>query len=409
MAKHLTKAGESTELEELRARLAEAEDTLQAIRHGEVDALLIHDGSGERVYTLRSADAPYRALVEQMHEGAVTLTTHGDIIYANKGFARLVDVPLEQVIGSSIDRFVHSADQPTLTALVQAGAGTLRTSLRTSGAAALDVHISVSHATVEDVEHRTLIVTDMSTITKVQRESQSKDEFLAMLAHELRNPLAPIRTGLQVLRLQPGEEAAERTREMMDRQISHMVRLIDDLLDVSRVSRGKIELKKELIELKAVIGLAVETSLPLIEAGRHELSVQIPSEPLTVEADPTRLGQVFSNLLNNAAKYTPDGGRLEVIARREGNEVLVSVTDNGVGIPTEMLPKVFEMFSQVGRNLDRSQGGLGIGLTLVRRLTEMHGGSVRAESRGIGTGSTFSVRIPLASAEQVAEQTAIPS
>ena len=225
-------------------------------------------------------------------------------------------MPLEQVIGSSIDRFVHSADQPTLTALVQAGAGTLSTSLRTSGHAALDVHISVSHATVEDVEQRTLIVTDMSTITKVQRESQSKDEFLAMLAHELRNPLAPIRTGLQVLRLQPGEEAAERTREMMDRQISHMVRLIDDLLDVSRVSRGKIELKKELIELKAVIGLAVETSLPLIEAGRHELSVQIPSEPLTVEADPTRLGQVFSNLLNNAAKYTPDGGRLEVIARR---------------------------------------------------------------------------------------------
>ncbi len=405
MAKHPARGGESTELEELRARLAEAEDTLQAIRHGEVDALLVHDGSGERVYTLRGADAPYRALVEQMHEGAVTLTTQGDIIYANRAFARLVDVPLEQVIGSSIDRFVQSADQPTLATLVQAGAGTLRTGLRTSGPALLDVHVSVSHVTVDDVEHRTLIVTDMSTIAKVQRESQSKDEFLAMLAHELRNPLAPIRTGLQVLRLLPGEEAAERTREMMDRQISHMVRLIDDLLDVSRVSRGKIELKKELIELKAVIGLAVETSLPLIEAGRHELAVHIPSEPLTVEADPTRLGQVFSNLLNNAAKYTPDGGRLEVIARRENDEVLVSVTDNGVGIPAEMLPKVFEMFSQVGRNLDRSQGGLGIGLTLVRRLTEMHGGSVSAESHGIGTGSTFSVRIPLASSQRVSAQT----
>ena len=169
------------------------------------------------------------------------------------------------------------------------------------------MHISVSHATVDDVEHRTLIVTDMSTLTKVQRESQSKDEFLAMLAHELRNPLAPIRTGLQVLRLQPGEEAAERTREMMERQVGHMVRLIDDLLDVSRVSRGKIELKKELIDLKAVIGLAVETSLPLIEAGRHELSVRIPPEPLPVEADPTRLAQVFSNLLEQ---------RREVHARR---------------------------------------------------------------------------------------------
>ena len=196
----------------------------------------------------------------------------------------------------------------TLDTLIQAGAGTLRTGLRTSGSALLDVHVSVSHVTVDDEEYRTLIVTDVSTITKAQRESQSKDEFLAMLAHELRNPLAPIRTGLQVLRLLPNEEAAKRTREMMDRQISHMVRLIDDLLDVSRVSRGKIELKKELIELKAVIALAVETSLPLVEAGRHELKVDIPSEPLTVEADPTRLGQVFSNLLNNAAKYTPEGG-----------------------------------------------------------------------------------------------------
>ncbi len=409
MAKHQARAGEPTELEELRARLAEAEDTLRAIRHGEVDALLIQDASGERVYTLRSADAPYRALVEQMHEGAVTLTLQGDIIYANRGFARLVDVPLEQVIGSSIGRFIKSVDQQTLNALIHAGAGTLRTGLRTSGSALLDVHVSVSHVTVDDVEHRTLIVTDMSTITKVQRESQSKDEFLAMLAHELRNPLAPIRTGLQVLRLLPNEEAAERTREMMDRQISHMVRLIDDLLDVSRVSRGKIELKKELIELKAVIALAVETSLPLIESGRHELSVDIPSEPLTVEADPTRLGQVFSNLLNNAAKYTPDGGRLEVVARREKGEVLVSVTDNGVGIPGEMLPKVFEMFSQVGRNLDRSQGGLGIGLTLVRRLTEMHGGSVGAESHGIGTGSTFSVRIPLANPRRVEARKESPS
>jgi PAS domain S-box-containing protein len=223
---------DTTELAELRARLSEAEDTLWAIRHGEVDALLIVDESGERVYTLRSADAPYRALVEQMHEGAVTLTTQGDIIYANRGFARLVDVPLEQVIGSSIYRFVPVGDRSALNAFVHAGAGTLRTGLRTSIPSLLDVHISVSHVTVDDVEHRTLIVTDMSTLTKVQRESQSKDEFLAMLAHELRNPLAPIRTGLQVLRLCPGEEAAERTRAMMERQIAQMVRLIDDLLDV---------------------------------------------------------------------------------------------------------------------------------------------------------------------------------
>ena len=388
----------SEELVALRARLAEAEDTLNAIRHGEVDALLIVDGSGERVYTLRGADAPYRALVEQMHEGAVTLTVEGAVVYANRSFARLVDVPLEQVIGASINRFVVAEDHVVLDPLVRSGAGTLRTCLLAADQTMLDVHISVSHVTVDEVEHRTLIVTDMSTLTKVQRESQSKDEFLAMLAHELRNPLAPIRTGLQVLRLQPGEEAAERTREMMERQVAHMVRIIDDLLDVSRVSRGKIELKKELIDLKAIIALAVETSLPLIEAGRHDLAVRIAPEPLPVMADATRLAQVFSNLLNNAAKYTPDGGRLSLVARRDGAQVQIAVTDNGVGIPNEMLPEVFEMFSQVGRNLDRAQGGLGIGLTLVRRLTEMHGGEVSAHSNGMGTGSTFVVHIPLAPA-----------
>ena len=223
-----------------------------------------------------------------------------------------------------------------------------------------------------------------------------KSEFLATLAHELRNPLAPVRTGLQVLKLTRNADAAERAREMMDRQLTHMVRLIDDLLDVSRITRGKIELRRERVDLKAVVTSAVETSLPLIEAGRHELSVQLADEPLPLDADVTRLAQVFSNLLTNAAKYTPDGGRIVVSARREGTAVVVRVADTGVGIPRESLPEVFEMFTQVGRNMDRAQGGLGIGLTLVRRLTEMHGGSVVADSPGPGKGSTFSVRLPLA-------------
>ena len=392
------------ELDDLRARLADAEETIGAIRNGQVDALLIVDEAGERVYTLRSADAPYRALVEQMHEGAVSLTVDGDIIYANEGFARLVGLPLEQVIGSCFLRFLEKPDHRVLEQLLRAGAGTLRTGLRTTTRSPLDAHISVSHVRVDDLQYCTLIVTDMTTLAKVQRESRSKDEFLAMLAHELRNPLAPIRTGLQVLRLAPSADAAERTREMMERQIAQMVRLIDDLLDVSRVSRGKIDLKKELIDLRAIISLAIETSLPLVEAGRHHLSVHVASEPLPVEADPTRLAQVFSNLLNNAAKYTPEGGRLELEARREQDDVLIAITDNGVGIPGDMLPEVFEMFSQVGRNLDRAQGGLGIGLTLVRRLTEMHGGTVTAQSRGAGTGSTFSVRIPLAPSPSLARR-----
>ena len=291
-----------------------------------------------------------------------------------------MEAPLEQVIGSSIDRFVEAADQRRSKALIRAGAGTLRTACRPPQRTPLDVHISVSHVTVDDVEHRTLIVTDMSTLTKVQRESQSKDEFLAMLAHELRNPLAPIRTGLQVLRLSPGEEAAERAREMMERQVAQMVRLIDDLLDVSRVSRGKIELKKELIDLKAVIALAVETSLPLIEAGRHELAVDIP--PSLCRSRPIRRA---SPRCSATCSTTPPSTRRTAAASRWSRARAATrcrsrVRDNGVGIPKEMLPEVFEMFSQVGRNLDRAQGGLGIGLTLVRRLTEMHGGSVKAES-----------------------------
>jgi PAS domain S-box-containing protein len=385
----------AAEIDALRARLAEAEETLRAIRHGEVDALLVSDGSGDRVYTLRSADAPYRTLVEQMQEGAVTLTLAGAIVYANRSFATLVGMPLERVIGSTIDEYVEAAEHDALRALLAAGLGTLRTQLRARSGTALDVHISVSDVAIDDVEHRTLIVTDLSTLTRVQRESRSKDDFLAMLAHELRNPLAPIRTGLQVLRLSPGGEAAERVREMMDRQVAQMVRLIDDLLDVSRINRGKIELKRELIDVRTVIGLAVETTLPVIEAGRHELQLRIPPDPLMVHADPVRLAQVFGNLLNNAAKYTPDGGQLEVDVVREGSRVSVAIRDTGVGIPAEMLPGVFELFSQAGRSLDRAQGGLGIGLTLVRRLTEMHGGTVEAASPGLGRGSTFTVSVPL--------------
>jgi CheY-like chemotaxis protein len=173
-----------------------------------------------------------------------------------------------------------------------------------------------------------------------------------------------------------------------------MVRLIDDLLDVSRVNRGKIELKCESVDLRSVVAMAVETTLPVIEAGRHELQLSIPPEPLMVHADPVRLAQVFGNLLNNAAKYTPDGGLLHVEVSRDGGDVRVAIRDNGVGIPPELLPAVFELFSQVGRNLDRAQGGLGIGLTLVRTLTELHGGTVEAASAGLGRGSTFTVRVP---------------
>jgi PAS domain S-box-containing protein len=240
-------------------------------------------------------------------------------------------------------------------------------------------------------------ITDRKRAEDALKEAdRRKDEFLATLAHELRNPLAPLRNGLQVMKLtRNNSEAFEQTRAMMERQLGQMVRLIDDLLDMSRISQGKIELKKERVELAKVVQQAVETSRPLIESSGHELTINVPPQPIFVDADVTRLAQVLANLLNNAAKYTPRGGRVTLTVERQGSDAVVSVRDTGVGSPAHMLPKVFEMFTQVDRSLEHSQGGLGIGLSLVKKLVEMHGGSVEARSEGHGMGSEFVVCLPV--------------
>jgi PAS domain S-box-containing protein len=223
-----------------------------------------------------------------------------------------------------------------------------------------------------------------------------KDEFLATLAHELRNPLAPIRNGLQLLKLAAGQPATiEKARAMMDRQLTQMVRLVDDLMDVSRINLGKLELRKERLALAAVVNSAVETSRPLIEEMDHELTVSLPEQPLMVDADMTRLAQVFMNLLNNAAKYSDRGGHIRLNADLDGSEAVVTVTDTGIGIDADELPRIFGMFSQISGALERAQGGLGIGLMLVKRLVELHGGSVEARSEGLGLGSMFTVRLPV--------------
>ena len=226
-----------------------------------------------------------------------------------------------------------------------------------------------------------------------------KNEFLATLAHELRNPLAPIRSGLQVMRLAGADAATSaRVQDIMDRQLNHLVALVDDLLDVARITRGQVELKTETVTLQQVLDNAVETSLPLIEEAQHRLHLDIAQPQLLMQADPTRLRQVVSNLLNNAAKYTPRGGSISLAARTEGGQLHLSVSDNGIGIDAADLGGVFQMFSQVGRARQRNRGGLGIGLSLVRSLVELHGGSVTAASAGAGQGSVFTVRLPLAAA-----------
>jgi signal transduction histidine kinase len=227
---------------------------------------------------------------------------------------------------------------------------------------------------------------------EAEAANRSKDEFLAMLGHELRNPLSPIVTALEILRLRG--EVPEREMGILQRQVRHVTRLVDDLLDVSRITRGKVEIRKEPIELSAAVDKGIEMAGPLLDERRHELTVEVPTDGLEVHGDPVRLSQVVANLLTNAARYTEPGGHIAVRAWREGEEVTLSVTDDGQGISEELLPRVFDLFVQGPRSIDRREGGLGIGLTLVRSLVALHGGRVEARSDGPGKGSTFLVRLP---------------
>jgi PAS domain S-box-containing protein len=523
---------------DLRRRLEEAEETLHAIRSGQIDALVVTEAGQEQVFTLETADRPYRTLVEAMQQGAGTLASDGTVLYSNQRLADLLATPLQTLMGQSLDRFVSPTSRPALAALLREGrsgpaqeeiafcrengsilpayvavnvlplaevptlcmvvtdlterkqheevvaAEALARSILEQAADAVVVCdrsgriIRASHAAralctdsplYSDFESafplrydgdpergsaeangtsrgepvtlasvllgRTLrsaevflerpagaptslllsaarlispenqvmgVVITLTDITERKRAEEAlrdadrrKDEFLAMLAHELRNPLAPIRNGLQILKI-PGlpRGQLDRAREILERQVGHMTRLIDDLLDVSRITRGKVQLAREPLELAAIIGRAVEVARPLLDARRHQLTVSLPAEPVRVDGDAVRLAQVFANLLNNAAKFMAEGGEVAVTAQQADGEVAVCVRDKGVGIRSDMINQVFELFTQVDPTLARSQGGLGIGLTLVRSLVEMHGGRVEALSEGLGKGSTFVVRLP---------------
>jgi signal transduction histidine kinase/CheY-like chemotaxis protein len=234
--------------------------------------------------------------------------------------------------------------------------------------------------------------------------SRSKDEFLALLGHELRNPLAPIVTALQLMRLRDGADATVRERNVIERQVRHLSRLVDDLLDLSRVARGKLELRRVPVEVSRVVASAIELASPILEQRRDRVSLDIPTSGLLVDGDEARLVQVLSNLLGNAAKYSDEGASIRLSARRAGPDAVIAVSDDGIGIDPELLPRIFDSFVQGPRSLDRSQGGLGLGLTLVRSIVELHGGSVSARSAGVGRGSEFSVRLPLARRDSSAAQ-----
>ena len=257
-------------------------------------------------------------------------------------------------------------------------------------------HTSVIQCNIRDITERSRLERQTHEQAEALAElHQRKDEFLAMLSHELRNPLSAIFNALHILRLQDTENAIQqKAKIVLERQVGQMAHLIDDLLEVSRVITGRIQLHQERLEMRGIVERAIESARPLIDRRKHELSVSLPAEPIWLQGDPTRLEQVVVNLLNNAAKYTDEGGHIRLTAQQEGGEVVLRVRDTGVGIAPELLPRIFDLFTQADRTLDRSQGGLGIGLSLVQKLVELHGGTVEAHSAGLGQGSEFIVRLP---------------
>jgi PAS domain S-box-containing protein len=382
----------------LEMRLAEAEDVLQAIRHGEIDALVVEANGGNQVYTLHSAEEPYRNLVEQMQEGAVVLTRRGDILYANASFAALVGAPLQSVVGGRLVRFVHAGDRHEVLALLRRGSGRCRSRLVPSGSPGVEVSLSLATTTSIAGDRLNLIVTNLSDIVeahtlrdRAERESRIKDEFLAVFAHELRNPVGAISTAAKLLEVTRGAaQPPTRAYDVIARQIQHISHLINDLLDVERVASGKLRLERQPVDLEEAIRQVVTT---FTDDPTVDRQITTTTVPVWVECDAMRLQQVLTNLITNAIKYTPSAGRIGVALHAEDGDAVLSVEDNGFGIPAALLPAVFDMYVQVDRTLAHAHAGLGIGLALVRRLIELHGGTVVASSDGEGHGSRFTVRL----------------
>jgi signal transduction histidine kinase len=390
--------------DELRMRLAEAEEMLQAIRQGEIDALVVEGTGGSQVYTLHSADEPYRHLVEEMQEGAVVLTPRGDILYSNARFAALVGEPLESVLGSRIDRFLGVSDGNEFGDLLRAGNGRRRGRLIASDSSSLEVSLSLTTTVSAHGDRLNLIVTDLSELlaanthrARAEHDNRATNQFLAMLSHELRTPLSAISAAVRVLELtNAAERPASRAYGVIARQVGHVTHLINDLLDVERLVSGKIRLNRRQLDMAEAVRQAVATFIGDAQLDRR---IDIDTEPVWVDWDAERLEQVLSNIVTNAIKYTPPGAHIRVSLRADGGDAVLTVEDTGFGISPRLLPYIFDLYVQADRTLDRARGGLGIGLALVRRLVELHGGTIVASSEGEGKGSRFTVRtrqIPVA-------------
>jgi len=390
----------------------------------------LRDDTHERL--AESARAHLAAIVESSDDAIVSKTLEGVIRSWNRAAERLFGYAAEEAVGQPITLIIP----PERVQEEQEILAKLRRGLRiehfetvrvAKSGRRIDVALTISpifnasgviigaSKIARDIsERRAAEHSQQRTIGELRRAEEAlreadrrKDEFLAVLAHELRNPLAPIRYAVAMARKEDRPEAQRlQARAIIERQVEHMGRLLDDLLDVSRITRGTLILRRSTVDLASAVAAAQESARPLIDSRGHTLLVKVPAERLCLEADPVRLAQVLANLLVNAAKYTDTGGRIELEAKREGGEVVVSVRDNGIGISAEMMPRVFTLFAQASPALERSEGGLGIGLALVRGLVDLHSGSVSAHSAGVGQGSEFVVRLPIGTPGEVHEASA---
>ncbi|MEO5696844.1 MAG: ATP-binding protein [Burkholderiaceae bacterium] len=407
-------------IESLESSLAEAQATLNAIGSGEVDALIV----GDKLFVLEGVEAAtnrFRGeVMAQLDDAIIAADNELRVTYFNAAAERQYGVKASEALGRPLRaiytyRWLNPDDRNRCRDALDSG-GTWRgsnTHVKRSGE---EIHVESSVKVMRDASGSKsgvlAVIRDVSARVDAEREysaqrtaselalreaDRHKDEFLATLAHELRNPMAPIANALQIMQLTRDAAAVENARGIIGRQLQQMVHLVDDLMDVSRIRQGKFELRREHVDVVRAIEAAVETSRPLIVAGRHALSVHLPPpSELVVNADLTRLCQIVGNLLNNAAKFTPEGGQIELHAERDGSDAKIRVRDSGIGIAASKMPRIFDMFSQIERPLERTYGGLGIGLSLVKRLVEMHGGTVTAHSEGGDRGCEFVVRLPLA-------------
>jgi PAS domain S-box-containing protein len=368
---------------------------------------------------LETSEKLYRAIGESINYGVWVTGADGRAIYISDSFLRLVGLTMQQAADDGWGNVLHPDDIEETMAAWKECARTGSMWYREHRILGVDgkYHSILAQGVPIRDEHGQIqrwagINLDISRLKNTERAlleaDRRKDEFLATLAHELRNPLAPIRNAVRILDSDVADERQRKWgREVIARQVHRMSLLLDDLLDVSRITRGQLELKKDYVDLKSVVGVAVETARPLMDAKQHQLSVHLPSENIKLEADPLRLSQVIGNLLTNAAKYTDPEGVIALDARIENAELVISIRDNGIGLTEEVMPGLFTMFSQVNSAVDRAEGGLGIGLALVKGLVALHGGRVEVQSEGLGRGSEFTVHLPhkvLAPMTTVAEE-----